>query len=494
LCKEKNKGQKYQVGDGLSFPFYEDWRDNLKKSSVYYNNLTNDNDNQEYADDNTTVYDGLTKMTDPNDNSTENYLENTVQKSSENDEISDMKYENGRETDSEIAEENFSEPKLKHPEIGQPQFGYQNNVIAFCFSQQGQSHIKRNAYCQDRCKLKFVEKSNILIMAIADGVGSCELSDFGAQCAVESVVSYLCTEIYKRNIQNFDNKTAGELLRGAMSFAYSEVETLADKLEQMVFSLQSTLTVALYDYKDIYFGHAGDSGIVVLTTKGIYELATNRHKGEEASSVFPLQSRTTWQFGKVENTVGFVMATDGVLDHFVMNEAEKNRVFFPFIERIFKYEFNSLKGVEELCNWYYNEMKHSDFRAKVTDDITFAAVANQTALNIMAKKGIAPVFDMEEWDRKTKEYKQKIQKALYPDTKDANATTEKVQQKLAGNKCNIPNDHTNSPNPVRVRCPRCGKLQPESKRCISCGLKIKDQDTSIFNKFKNKVFGFFEDD
>ena len=279
-----------------------------------------------------------------------------------------------------------------------------------------------------------------------------------------------------------------------MSFAYSEVETLADKLEQMVFSLQSTLTVALYDYKDIYFGHAGDSGIVVLTTKGIYELATNRHKGEEASSVFPLQSRTTWQFGKVENTVGFVMATDGVLDHFVMNEAEKNRVFFPFIERIFKYEFNSLKGVEELCNWYYNEMKHSDFRAKVTDDITFAAVANQTALNIMAKKGIAPVFDMEEWDRKTKEYKQKIQKALYPDTKDANATTEKVQQKLAGNKCNIPNDHTNPPNPVRVRCPRCGKLQPESKRCISCGLKIKDQDTSIFNKFKNKVFGFFEDD
>ncbi len=311
--------------------------------------------------------------------------------------------------------ENVEEFKLEPPPLPQPICSYSNGISGFCFSQQGESHLLRDTPCQDRCKMRLLEEQSIYIVAIADGVGSCELSDFGADAATDAVVDYLYVTIYtlfeKEGITKIDKTIAGRILREALQAAFTAVEEKAAEIQQILYSLQSTLTVAIYDGTDLYFGHAGDDGIVALTEHGELKMVTMRHKGEESSSVYPLQNKSTWQFGMVNDVAGFVMATDGVLDSFVSSEAEENRIYYPFIEPIFTTALTSQDDVARLTQSYFEMMKEAAYRQNVRDDLTLACVVNQEKL----KTTVIPTFDKEEWNRQSTEYARKRRAALYPD-------------------------------------------------------------------------------
>lgn len=294
------------------------------------------------------------------------------------------------------------------PPVEVPFCGLKNRIAYFGFSQRGQSHIESGAPCQDRCYSVFVPESGHLVMAIADGVGSCALSDLGARTAVQSVVHYIEIELKNRNQTGLDGQAAGPILRNAMQFAYDEVEKAAVNYEQLLYSLQSTLTVAIYDGSNLYFGHAGDDGIVALKEDGTLALATTRHKGDEASSVYPLQGKTTWQFGMVPNTVAFVMATDGVLDAFVKSSYENDRVYYPFIEPIFKERYRSERDVEKMCASFFDYMNSQAYRASVTDDLTLTV-----AMNLNRLPNCLPAFDVDAWNEETRKYDEQRRNALY---------------------------------------------------------------------------------
>lgn len=304
------------------------------------------------------------------------------------------------------------EPVFPPLPLPDPISDFRGSISAFGFSQQGESHVKKDAPCQDRSSLRFLSDS-VVIAAVADGVGSCALSDYGSSTAVEASLSYLAKHLgLKLEDPTFamDVQFMGKVLREMMQHAYDQVKIKADDLEQLLYSLQSTLTVAVYDGKTLYFAHAGDDGIVALTHDGKCEMATTRHKGEEASSVYPLQSRNTWQYGKVDNVVGFIMATDGVLDAFVRNETEGNRVYYPFIEPAFSSPLTSKDDTASACSDWYAYMKTPKYRASVTDDLSFICIVNQDALKGAQK----PNFDMGEWNKKTKEFEDRRRAALYP--------------------------------------------------------------------------------
>lgn len=302
------------------------------------------------------------------------------------------------------------------PPVSEPFFGLKNKIAYFGFSQQGKSHIESNTPCQDRCGGEYVQESNYLILAVADGVGSCALSDLGADTAVHAVVDFIRKEILKSDSKKLDSTLAGSMLRNAMQFAYDQVESAAMVNEQLLYSLQSTLTVAVYDGTDLYFAHAGDDGIVALTKEGTLALATTRHKGEEASSVYPLQGKSMWQFGMVPNTVAFVMATDGVLDAFVRNSFEKDRVYYPFVEPIFTGKYESEQDVEQMCKDLYSYMNGEKYRSTVTDDLTITV-----AMNLDKLSTCLPEFDADAWNEETRMYDEKRRNALY------NKSTEHVQ-------------------------------------------------------------------
>lgn len=289
-------------------------------------------------------------------------------------------------------------------------FGIDHNVSYWGFSQRGESH-KRNGFpCQDSCLARPVENTSFLIIAMADGLGSCALSHYGASVSARSAINYL-EDLLTQLHEPVEDKYMGELLRTAMQHAYEEVKTLAGDMNQLEYSFQSTLTLTVYDGDTLYISHVGDGGILVLTEDGLLKLVTPRLKGAEASSVYPLQAGPNfWQVFKIDRRVNaFIMATDGVLDAFVRDSREANRIYYPFIEPALTQNGTDLASVQKIQQFYYQYMAGEDYRSAVTDDLTLIAVTNLSRIS----KNSLPVFDKDEWDRKTIEYQEELDAALY---------------------------------------------------------------------------------
>lgn len=297
-----------------------------------------------------------------------------------------------------------------HPALPKPKAIYHNGLTALGFSQQGRSHARQKKVCQDRFDIQVLLKRNIILAAVSDGVGSCDLSDIGASCAVQTALDQIREDLSDQTVE-ISKANMGIILRRAMRAAKDQVDRLAAKAQILPYSFYATLTIAVYDSRCLYFGHAGDDGIVALTESGVYEMVTIRHKGEEASSVYPLQNESTWQLGAVENVVAFIMATDGVLDYFVKGEFENNRIYYPFAEPAFMARIESLETVRNECVEWQKILAGERFRERVTDDITFVAVTNQALTSKMQQ----PAFDAEKWKRDSEEYRRKREEILYPD-------------------------------------------------------------------------------
>ena len=120
----------------------------------------------------------------------------TINSKKDNKEDIEKDHEKNSTTDSkqdgETSHEENDETEERLPEIHlpDPTSGYENDISVFCISQQGESHIKNNLPCQDRSGFRWVNKQ-IVIASIADGVGSCQLSDYGAETAVKSSLDFL---------------------------------------------------------------------------------------------------------------------------------------------------------------------------------------------------------------------------------------------------------------------------------------------------------------
>ncbi|MEY8308416.1 PP2C family serine/threonine-protein phosphatase [Erysipelotrichaceae bacterium 51-3] len=288
-----------------------------------------------------------------------------------------------------------------------------SDLFVFNITQTGESHVKNETECQDYSGFEVVG-DRIVLAAIADGVGSCIHSDWGARVAVSESLQYMknyFTAALEKHDFVFDDVLAmGPLLQETMHRALRKISEKADEFNVLDYAMHTTLTIAAYDGKTLYFAHAGDDGIVILQDDGGYKMITHRHKGPEASSVFPLQSTTTWQYGKEMHIAGFVMATDGLLDYFVRSAFEDNRVFFPFIRPILFTPIEDQKQAETLHHDLEDFLNSPRLRKAVTDDLSLIGVVNEKKMQQI----VEPEFDIEHWKAMTKVYERQKQKALYP--------------------------------------------------------------------------------
>ena len=301
---------------------------------------------------------------------------------------------------------------------------FKDNIAAFGFSQQGSSHIAKNTPCQDRCGIRYLEAKPIVVCAIADGVGSCEMSHYGSDAAVRAALDTVVAELEPlADAPDFvfvNNQRMKNILVKAFEAAIDSVEETAQNMGNLPFSYQSTLTVAIYDGKSLYFGHAGDDGIVALCKDGTCQMVTARHKGVEATSVITLQAQQ-WQFGLIDREVAcFVAMTDGVLDAVVGSQLFDNRIYYPFFDPIFRSEFIDEKTVEETCRCMFDILASDSYRERVHDDLTLVAVVNAEMLASTKK----PVFDRDAWDKKNDEIKQRVDSILYAPKPAAQAASQ----------------------------------------------------------------------
>lgn len=329
-----------------------------------------------------------------------------------------------------------------------------DEIAVFGVSLRGRSHVKSGLPCQDSNDFLYLHQEKILIAAIADGVGSCSFSHWGAHTAVQEAINSIRDSIvqiangHPVKISDLSQVQIEEVFNKAFLHAQNKVEEFADHYQQSVVHFQSTLTVALYDGNRVVCCHIGDDGIVAQGTSGKYQMITKRIKGEEANSVFTLQSGK-WYITTISTDItGFMMSTDGILDFYVTNEGMGNRVYYPFLHT-FLYGMKPTSG-QDLRSVVENTMQstiaflNSDERvASVMDDMTILAIANQRHLC----EATVPTFSQSEWEdeqkriRKEQLKKLNASKTVIPPLKQRTVTQPKSKEKTTADTNNRQSYH-----------------------------------------------------
>jgi len=183
-------------------------------------------------------------------------------------------------------------------------------IYAYGVTVQGTYHVKNNTVCQDAHEIVKCP-NDIGIAAVADGLGSEEHSDIASKIAVKIATKH-CAE----NI--FDSTGEEEILNvicASFYLAQKSIEEEAQKNEHELDQYGTTLSLAVLIHDTLYYGHAGDSGIIALATDGLFIKITNQQRDDEGR-VFQLNfNEEKWVFGKVDKKVASVfLATDGMYE------------------------------------------------------------------------------------------------------------------------------------------------------------------------------------
>lgn len=120
----------------------------------------------------------------------------------------------------------------------------------------GPLHLHLGIGCQDRIACRITD--GVVAIAVADGLGSAQLSDEGAAIAVKEAVRASSVQI------PFDQISA-EMIRAAR--AGVEVEALFRGVEMS--ALACTLIAAVADGDRLSVAHVGDGAVVAETTDGL---------------------------------------------------------------------------------------------------------------------------------------------------------------------------------------------------------------------------------
>ena len=231
--------------------------------------------------------------------------------------------------------------------------------------------------CQDASDCRLLE-NGILIAAVADGLGSSKHSDVASKLAVGTVLSYLSENLPAA----WYEATIISVMRDAYQKALDEIKTVARESSHDESDYDTTLTTAVYNSRNIIYGHVGDGGIITLSSSGDYSILTTAQKGEEFNVTTPLRAGSEkWVFGRSEEDVcAFAMMTDGLFDvacPWILSSTDCP-VYVNFVRSFI--DNNLLKaGTPDDFDTLQKEIEEyltGEDLKNVTDDITVVGVIN----------------------------------------------------------------------------------------------------------------------
>lgn len=283
-------------------------------------------------------------------------------------------------------------------------------VYMYGVSLQGADHVKADIVCQDaNCLVKCSE--NVGIIAVADGLGSAEYSKIASDLAVK-----VSTQYCKENIEKLN--TDDEILKMiSLSFhlAQDKIESKAAESKHDVDKYDTTLTLAILINDNLYYGHSGDGGIIILATDGIYYRITEQQRDEDGC-VYPLWFREDkWVFAKAEKKVAsLLLATDGMLD-----------VFFPVYirEKPVDIHVALARYLMDNCLLHIDELGESEVtksRTKFISNIDPSSVSDDKTIAIMlntcTETDLQPdeYYQEPDWEALKNRWREKWEKEAYP--------------------------------------------------------------------------------
>lgn len=182
-------------------------------------------------------------------------------------------------------------------------------IYSYGVTRQGTYHIEKDLVCQDAHFCKILGDS-FAIASVADGLGSELYSDIASKIAAETSVLF-CEE---RITMQTPDEEIESIIKKSFAVALEKIQETATAAGHDDDQYDTTLALGVYRKGTLYFGNAGDSGIVVLKKDGTYAPVTAQQR-DENGCVFPLCfGEEKWVFGKQEDVASVLLATDGMYE------------------------------------------------------------------------------------------------------------------------------------------------------------------------------------
>ncbi len=153
----------------------------------------------------------------------------------------------------------------------------------FGASVRGTSHQANDVPCQDAHAYRVFPRGE-LVVAVADGAGSSERSDEGAQVAVREAVASLASVIEGRF--DWSQSSWQEAMQEAFRQARAALDELAAREEVDLRAFAATLTCAVATDDRLVVGQIGDCVAIAADTFGDLSTVVQPQKGEYASETY----------------------------------------------------------------------------------------------------------------------------------------------------------------------------------------------------------------
>ena len=181
-------------------------------------------------------------------------------------------------------------------------------------SVQGTSHLERNTPCQD-AHACLLTTSGDLLLAVADGAGSAERSQEGAQIAAKQIIASLESALQAGTP---DTETDWQsLIAQAFSDALQSVIQFADSDNTPLNSFATTLACAVVSGDWLAVGQIGDGAVVFEDMEGTLSLTARPQRGEYANEAYFLTMPDGLDYLAIYTSQQFirsvVLTTDGLL-------------------------------------------------------------------------------------------------------------------------------------------------------------------------------------
>jgi hypothetical protein len=208
----------------------------------------------------------------------------------------------------------------------------------------GPLHLKTATPCQDAFAYSILTSESAVI-ALADGLGSAFLSDFGARDAVDAAVLTV-----KRNL-TADSIVSPELRNVLIEAAIVARKTLEEKTliyQCKLRDLACTLIIIIINRDNVVVAQIGDGAVIAKTNEGL-KLISAPGDSEYANEVSPLTGKD-WEkslhvSASRSGVSGIIAFTDG-LQRAALKKTEESLIpFGRFCEPLFQYlsEIDDLK-------------------------------------------------------------------------------------------------------------------------------------------------------
>ena len=283
-------------------------------------------------------------------------------------------------------------------------------IYTYGITQQGAYHVKNGIVCQDAHNI-IKRDDSFVIAAVADGLGSEEHSDVASRLAVKTSAEY-CSEHIS---DDCSEEQILSIIRDSFALAQSRIEKAAEDNDHDLDQYDTTLSLVVLQNDILYYGQSGDSGIVALTSDGLYKRVVDQQRDEEGR-VYPLYfGDDKWEFGKfADPVVSVLLATDGMLETlfpvYIRNEPVN---IYVALARYFMGP-DSLKieelGEESVCAKIAEFMDHIP-DSQVNDDKTVVVLVNPDREMHMQE----PEYYAEpDWNTLRSKYEEAWRREAYP--------------------------------------------------------------------------------